>query len=306
MGTSLSRRGELIAMYAGGVRPFTIFLPVLILTSAMAIGVFVLSDQVHPRCVQKLDEIKRNDLGRWTWAAALFTRQRHWYRVGDTLVRIADVDKKNNTYYGMTLLEMDKGRVRRRIYADRVLALSNQFQASDVVIETYGVAPEAREGTAEQAAMLVEQRPQFDLPLPPRFNAFLDISAKPQTMGISELERVFKVRRRQGYNPSLYEVEYYARIGNPAIIVVLMFVAMTYALRADVKRSLIRSGLEMLALLGFGFGVQQVFRSLAIAQVVSAQMSAFGPLLTVLALGLYRSRRWIEPLLPWRHAATSG
>jgi lipopolysaccharide export LptBFGC system permease protein LptF len=281
LGTTLSRRGELTALYASGMAPMRLYAPLLGITGLYALGLFAVTDQVAPRAAVEIDHIVLGQLGRWTQIEAYFSGSRHWFRVGDRLIRIGEIDAKESTYHGVTLLDVKDGRVARRMQVEKVLSTGDSFIGFDVMSERYNA----------DGSLQVERADERVLPLGGVLNAFMDMSSRPRKMTLEELERVYKLRRRQGYNPSLHEGEYYGRLFFPSTVFGLVLVALSYAFRPDLKRSIIRAASECVALVGVMFFIMQTFRSLALSRVVSPQMGAIGPLMLIFGFGLYRVLR---------------
>ena len=280
LGTALSRRGELVAMLSLGLSPLRVFAPVLWASVLFALGTFAMADQVAPRASQAIDRVVLGEIGRWTAVETYFHRPRHWFKVGDQFIRIGEANSDLNAYFGVQLLRVDNGRVFERTSADKVLYQGTDFLGFDVITERFSRKPEA--------PVRIERAEEKVLPLGGVLNAFIPLSSRPQRMTLDELDRVYKLRRRQGYNPALYEAEYYGRLLSAPNLIALVLVALTFAFRPEVKRSLVRASMECVALVGLGFALQQSFGSMAQARVISAQLGALGPLITMLGLGLFR------------------
>ena len=290
VGTSMSRRGEIIAVLSAGISPLRLIAPVLIVVVGYAAMMFVMNDRVMPHAVERIDSIMIGELGRRTQTTAYFSSPRQWFKVGDKFVRVAEVDAAAQTYYGVQVLELELGRVRRKIQSSRVLALGSELVGHDVTIERY-----PKEYDKKPDDLTFEKTSEMILPLERRFNAFLDLSARPQKMTLWELDDVYKLRRRQGYDPRLYQNEFYGRILFPIVIVMLTLVGATFAFTPQMKRSFVRAILEMLAMTLVAFVSRQVFRSFANSGVVSPQMGAIGPALVLLLVALSRLRVMLLP-----------
>lgn len=281
LGTALSRRGELVALLSVGLSPFRLYAPVLLLSAFFSFGVFMVADQLSPRASQAIDRVVLGEVGRWNSIEIYFHRPRHWFKVGDQFIRIGEVNKELNAYFGVQLLRIVDGRVLERTSAEKVLSQGTDFLGFNVVIERFGKKPEA--------PVRIERADEKILPLGGVLNAFTPLSSRPQRMTLEELDRVYKLRRRQGYNPALYEAEFYGRAMSAPVLMALVLVSLTFAFRPEVKRSLVRASIECVGMVGFGFVLQQMFGSLATARVVSAQMGAIAPLLALLIVGVYRT-----------------
>lgn len=280
LGTALSRRGELIALLAVGTSPLRLYLPVLVLSAGFAFGGFIVSDRVAPEASKAIDRVVLGEIGRWNTIELYFHRPRHWFKVGDQFIRIGEINKELNAYFGVELLRIVRGRVVERVTADKVLSQGTDFLGFDVVTERFTWSTEQ--------PIRIERADEKLLPLGGVLNAFYPISSRPQRMTLEELDRVYKLRRRQGYNPALYEAEFYGRALSAPVLLALVLLALTFAFRPEVKRSLVRAALECVGLVGLGFSIQQTCSSLATSRILSAQMGAILPLLILLAAGLWR------------------
>ncbi len=286
LGTQLSRRGELTALFASGMAPMRLFAPLIFVSALFSGGLFVITDQVGPRAAVAIDHIILGELGRWTQIEAYFNGARHWFRIGDHLIRIGEADAKANLYHGVTVFDVQDGHVRSRIEAEKVLPQGDAIVAFDSLSERYG----------KKGELVFERSDERRIVLGGTLNAFFDMSSRPTKMTLSELERVYKMRRRQGYNPSLHEEEYYARLFFPGTVFSLVLISLSFAFQSDVKRSIIVAASECVGLVGIMFFTLQFFRSLAISRAISPQFGAIAPMLLVLFYGLYRLRESVPPL----------
>lgn len=291
VGTSMSRKGEVTAVLSAGISPLRLYLPIAIVAAGFALSLFFVMDRVTPRAVQRIDQIMMNELSRKSYAATYFSMRRQWFKVGDSFVRVGEVDAPARAYYGVDVLELELGRVRRKIHADRVLARESELIGQSVTIESY-----PRTTDPQPDVIAFEKRDELQLPLQKGFNAFLDLSSRPQKMQLDELERVYKLRRRQGYDPRLYYNEFYSRVMFPIVILMLTIVGSVFAFVPSTKRSFVMAILELLVITLVAFVARQAFRSFANSGFVSAQMGAIGPALVLAAIAVWRLRRLLLPL----------
>lgn len=299
VGAGMARRGEIVAVQSAGISPFVLCLPVVVVASVLAAGLFLLTDRLMPQAVTRLDAITLNELGRWSSSQRYFHRQRQWFKVGKQFVHVAAIEPASQTYFGFSVIELEGGHVKRKVSAERAVSVGQEIIGYDVAVANF--RDPQRDGARgnEGAELELESLPQLIMPLERGFNAFLDLSSRPQKMSLGQLHDTFRQRRRLGYNARFYESEFYGRILLPFLVVALVGVGMTYAFRVDVKRSVVRALVELLIITLLAFVIRQTFRSLAQGYLISAQFGAIGPTLILFCWAAYRLLKSTGVPLPW-------
>jgi len=282
LGTQLSRRGEWVAIFSAGIPPRVVYGPILLIVTLFAGGIFWLNDDVVPPAAQGIADIVLGQLHRWNSV----DRHRNWFLGGHRFVRLSEVNPNEKAYYGVLLLDVIDGSVKQKIYADKVSEDKEKFMGSQVIIEKFS-----------GQNLTIEQYPQIALPLPKSFNGFLDLSAWPQNLALTALNSVSLLRREQGYNPILYDVEYFRRIFAPFNTLALAWLCVVLAFVPDVKRLLIRAAFECVVIVLFAYSLRQIFKSLSMDRLISVASGALAPALILAGCALLYGRiQWL-PIL---------
>jgi lipopolysaccharide export system permease protein len=284
-GASLARRNEIIALSAAGISPFVVLAPALVIGAVFSAGLFFVADTLTPIAAGNLERIMAYELGRGS-SGAYFQRHRQWFHTGGKFVRVGAIDSRQQTYFDTSVLTLDGGHVIERVNAAKVRALGAELVAEDVSIERY------KSGELDDATLTVEEAKELILPLERGFNLFLDLFSKPQSMHLRELREVFALRKKHGYNPSIYESEYFGRMGAPFSSWALFALGAVLAFSVKARRSLLMSLFQLLGLTLFAFVLRQTFRAFANDGSLHSAVGAFAPsiVLTCIALYLLRPR----------------
>ncbi len=279
IGTTMSRRGEIVATLSAGISPLRLVFPIIAVCTVYAGLVFLVHDFVTPGAVSRIDTTLSLELGRRSQQAAYFARPRQWFRVNDKFVRVEQIDAAARTYHGVQIFDIQQGRVLQKTEAETVVAVANDLVGSKVMIERY-----PKDGSDE-----ITREPVGDsmLPLDRHFNAFLDMASKPATMRLRQLDEVSSFRLRHGYDPSMYQAELYGRILFPFVLITLTLLGSMFAFAPSSKRPYVQAIGEVLGVTLFAFLTRQAWRSLAGAEIVTPQMGAVGPALTLLLGSVY-------------------
>ncbi len=281
-GASLARRGEIVAMAAAGISPRTVLLPIAIASAAFAAAFFVIADWATPIAATHVERIMAGELGRAS-TEAYFSRHRQWFHTADGFVRVGSIDTRAQTYFDLSITELDHGRVRRRTTAERVVARGEELLASQVTVERY---PDDDRGNLELTSVA-----EMVLPLERGFNLFLDLFSRPQNMHMAELRSVFELRARHGYDPRLYQNEYWGRLTAPLATLALTLLGASIAFAIRPRRSPLWPLVELLGITLLAFAARQGFRALATNGALPTPLAALAPAFTFFALAYYRQRR---------------
>jgi lipopolysaccharide export LptBFGC system permease protein LptF len=236
-----------------------LLVPVLAVMAFFAAIFFVIADRVTPLAATHVERIMAGELGRGS-SSQYFARHRQWFHVGDKFVRVGGIDSRTQSYFDVSIVELDGGHVRSRTTASEVHAIGSDLVGSQVTTERYPNKDDGDLELRELAATI--------LPLERNFNLFLDLFSRPQNMHLSELADVFVLRARHGYDPRIYVNEYWGRIASPFTAFALTLLGATYAYAARVRRSLLFALVELLVLTLCAFALRQSFRALPIVPVV--------------------------------------
>ena len=211
--TLLSRRGELTALYALGVRPLRIALPVLAFSALVGVLLFQLNERVVVRADARVDEIMLRRFNRWgDWAtyhagsAWLKGKQGRVYHLGG---------EQQGGWEPATVLEIAPPfRLSRRIDARRIEPLgAGRWRLLDAVETRYALSDEPGGSVEERRhAVLEESFPETAEDLELR-------SGRPRQLPWRQLREQLQRRQQAGQRVREWELALVERAAQPLQVV---------------------------------------------------------------------------------------
>lgn len=245
--TILSRRGELTALQALGVRPARLAGPVALLAGLLGIGLFWLGEKVVVRADARAEEIQVKRFNRWgDWATYhsgsswLRGRQGRVYHLGE---------QRDGGWEPATILEISPPfRLSRRIDARRIEPSGpGRWRILDAV-ETRYTLQGGPGGTIDErhAAVLLEAFPETPADLELR-------NGRPQQLPWRQLREQVRRREAAGQQSREYEVALAERLAQPVHAVPAALAALALALTLQKPRR--RMPLAGAVALGMGWSM---------------------------------------------------
>ena len=266
--TLLSRRGELIALYALGVRPLRLALPIAAFGAALGLGLFWLGEHVVVGADARAEEIQVKRFNRWgDWATYhsgsswLRGREGRIYHLGPL---------HDGGWEPATLLEIAPPfRLARRIDARRIEPLDGpapsgggaRFRLYDVIETSYGL--EGGPGgtlTERRADVLTLNLPETAADLELR-------SGRPRQLPWRQLREQVRRREQAGQRTREYELALAERAAQPVQVVPAALAALGIAL--SLQRPRRRMPLAGAVAAGMGLSVV-LWAASVVAHAISA------------------------------------
>lgn len=226
--TMLSRRGELTGMFALGVRPLRLALPVAAFAAALGIGLFWLGEKVVVHADARAEEIQVQRFNRWgDWAT--YHAGSFWLRGKEG--RIFHLGPaRDGGWEPATILEIAPPfRLARRIDARRIEPLGpgksgTRWALFDAIETSYGLSGLPGGTISERRADVLE----VDLPETP---ADLELrSGRPSQLPWRQLREQVRRREQAGQRAREYEVALAERGAQPVQVVPAALASMGIAL----------------------------------------------------------------------------
>ncbi len=226
--TLLSRRGELTALYALGVRPLRLAAPVAAFAAVLGVLLFWLGEKVVISADARAEEIQVKRFNRWgDWAT---------YHTGSSWLRGREGrifhlgPPRDGGWEPATVLELAKPfRLARRIDARRIepagLAVGgSRFMLFDATVTTYGLEG-GPGGTIE------EQRADVLVEIFPETAADLELrGGRPRQLPWRQLREQVGRREHAGQRAREYELALAERLAQPVQVVPAALAALGIAL----------------------------------------------------------------------------
>jgi LPS export ABC transporter permease LptG len=239
---TLSRYHELTALKAAGVSLYRVSAPILGLGLAVAVGAGLFQELVLPGLNERGDEVDRVKI-RGQAPRHLQSRQRLWVRSAESrFYRVELLNPGSNDLYGVTILELDPAfRLVGRLDARRAHWTALGWELSDGAYREFGGA-----GTVQTVAF---GWTAFDLK--EEMDDFIRIQKPVNTMSFFELRDYTAQLEAAGFEIRKYLVELYSKLSFPLVNLVMVLVAIPFAIQAPRGGRLFGIGLAIAIMAGY-------------------------------------------------------
>ena len=239
---TLSRHHELTALKAAGLSLYRVSAPILGLGLVIAVGAGLFQEVVLPGLNERGDEVDRVKI-RGEQPRHLQRRHRLWVRNGESrFCRVELLNPGTSDLYGVTILEVDREfRLAGRLDARHAHWSRAGWDMSD------GAYREIRDdGTVETVpfgATAVELKEGIE--------DFLRIEKQVATMSFWELKDYIGRLEAAGFQVRKYLVELYSKLSFPLVNLVMVLVAIPFALQSPRGGRLVGIGLAIVIMASY-------------------------------------------------------
>jgi len=239
---TLSRYHELTALKAAGVSLYRVSAPVLGVGLLVAIGAGLFQELALPALNERGDEVDRVKI-RGQAPKHLQSRQRLWVRSADTrFYRVELLNPATNDLYGVTILEVDRDfRLTGRLDARRAQWTAGGWEVSEGAFRE--VSRDGKVDKVEFGCTALDLKEEMD--------DFLRIQKPVNTMSFRELREYITQLEAAGFQIRKYLVELYSKLSFPLVNLVMVLVAIPFALQSPRGGRLFGIGLAIMIMAGY-------------------------------------------------------
>jgi len=239
---TLSRYHELTALKAAGVSLYRVSAPVLGVGLLVAIGAGLFQELALPALNERGDEVDRVKI-RGQAPKHLQSRQRLWVRSADTrFYRVELLNPATNDLYGVTILEVDRDfRLTGRLDARRAQWTAGGWEVSEGAFRE--VSRDGKVDKVEFGWTALDLKEEMD--------DFLRIQKPVNTMSFRELREYITQLEAAGFQIRKYLVELYSKLSFPLVNLVMVLVAIPFALQSPRGGRLFGIGLAIMIMAGY-------------------------------------------------------
>jgi LPS export ABC transporter permease LptG len=239
---TMSRYHELTALKAAGVSLYRVSAPVLGVGLLVAIGAGLFQELALPALNERGDEVDRVKI-RGQAPKHLQSRQRLWVRSADTrFYRVELLNPATNDLYGVTILELDKEfRLTGRLDARRAHWTAAGWELSDGAYWEVGADGKVQSVPFSWTALDLKEE----------LDDFLRIQKPVSTMSFWELRDYIGQLEAAGFQVRKYLVELYSKVSFPLVNLVMVLVAIPFALQSPRGGRLFGIGLAIMIMAGY-------------------------------------------------------
>jgi LPS export ABC transporter permease LptG/LPS export ABC transporter permease LptF len=219
---ALSRQHELTALKAAGVSLYRVSLPILLLALGVSAGSVVFQETLLPLLNTKGDEVDRIKI-RGELPRHLQRRTQIWYRSSDSrFFRVELLEPAGRQMDGVSVLEIDRNfNLVNRLEARRVEWTPKGWQFERGMFREF-----SPDGSVQAVPFTLTS-----LELPESIDEFNQIQKPADTMSFRELRAYLIKLQEGGHQVGKYLVQLYAKLSFPLIHVILVLVAIPFALQ---------------------------------------------------------------------------
>jgi len=279
----LARTHELTAVRAGGISLFRVAVP-FITASAIVAGLsFAAHDAVLPYSNQKANQLR--DQIRNRSPRSYRQPERRWvFGSQGLLFNFSDFNRTHNEFQDLSVIRFQPGTfdIAERIFSPHAMWEDGSWVLRDGWIRTFD--------TDSVAYTAFDRRAFADFD-PPDY--FVQDWKAPDQMNYRELRSYVRDLERRGYNTRELRVGLYRKIAVPAVCMVMVIVALPFALRVERRGPVFAIAVSIMLVFVY-FGVLQAFGKLGEVAALPPLMAAWAPNLLFAGLGLYltATARW--------------
>ena len=239
---TLSRYHELTALKAAGVSLYRVSAPVLGVGLLVAVGAGLFQELALPVLNERGDEVDRVKI-RGQAPKHLQSRQRLWVRSADTrFYRVELLSPATNDLYGVTILELDREfRLTGRLDARRAHWTTGGWELSEGAYREVGADGKVQTVPFGWTAMDLKEE----------LEDFLRIQKPVSTMSFWELRDYIAQLETAGFQIRKYLVELYSKLSFPLVNLVMVLVAIPFALQSPRGGRLFGIGLAIVIMAGY-------------------------------------------------------
>jgi LPS export ABC transporter permease LptG len=280
--TVLERQHELTAIKAAGISLYRLTVPILLVATVSAAGLWVLGEIVVPssnREAQRLlDRIKGRDTARSYMAS-----DRQWLlsRDGDTLYNFLRYDHPSKTLIRFTMYRIDDNmNLRFHLFTRRARYINGEWLAdSGWFRQFYSDGTDQFRRITSPMALDIAEDPTY----------FGQEYRRPSEMSMGELRAYIEELVDSGYRPANLMVRWYQKFTYPLSAFVMVLLALPFALSRGGRRATTMQGVAIALLLGIAYSmVVALFGRLGDIEILPPILGAWAP---VLLAGLFAVNR---------------
>ncbi|RDI42677.1 LPS export ABC transporter permease LptG [Aquicella lusitana] len=276
----LSSHRELAVMRAAGFSIRRIVYSVLLAALALVLAISIVGEWIAPSLSYKAEMHKESAKNG---GQVVVTGAGVWFHVDNNFIHVQQVVGRQ-LLEGVTRYQFnDKHQLQAAYFAKKLSYRDNQWRMSDVVKTSF---------YPERTKSQLFTEAAWDL----KFNSnLLNVGlVEPSDMSLPKLVKFARYLHQNGLQSSEYQYEFWQRIFQPFISLVMIFLAIPFVLGAF-STSTLGWRIVIGILVGFVFFISNAFLGqLCIVFQVPAVLAAFLPLAAFLVFGLFLFNRLVK------------
>jgi LPS export ABC transporter permease LptG len=272
---TLSRWHELTALKAAGISLYRVSAPILLTGLLISIGAGLFQEFLLPILSERGEEVDRVKI-RGQLPRHLQARARLWLRSTDTrFYRVELLNPATSALYGVSVFEID-----------RAFRLVSRLDARQARWSPAGweFVDGARREIDDVGRITTVPFARAAVDLPETIEDFTEIQKPPASMSYRELREYVARLEAAGFQARKYLVDMYAKLSAPLENLIMVLVAIPFALQAPRGGRLYGTGLAIAIMAGY-LVVDRSARALGQADLLPPLLAAWTANVTFLGIG---------------------
>lgn len=242
----MNKNNEITALKSSGLSVYVLLRPVLVIGVVATIGLFLLSEVIVPVTISKANKIWSRDVKK---KPLLTSRQKNiWIKGKRSIYHISFYNPKKDIISGIALNYFDADfQLIKRIEARQGIYENGQWKCIDLMEQVLGP-----NGTDYQVTFY-DQR-VVDLHLSPQ--DLRRVVKKSEEMNIAELFAYIQDVEAEGYDATIYRVDFHAKFAIPFVCIIMCIIATSIAVKPRIREGIsisIAYGIGIIFLYGVTF-----------------------------------------------------
>ena len=272
---TLTRYHELTALKAAGMSLYRASAPILLLAVVVAIGSGMFQELALPVLNERGDEVDQVKI-RGQQPRHLQSRSRLWLRSGDTrFYRVELLSPMTGELYGVTVLEVDdRFRLQYRLDARKAHWTPRGWDVSDGALREISASGNVSTVPFQYAAIEMEEK----------LADFTQIQKPVSAMSYLELRDYVSRLQAAGFQVKKYLVDLYSKLSSPLKNLIMVLVAIPFALQSPRGGRLFGIGLAIAIMVAYTV-VHYIALAFSRADLLPPMLAAWAANIIFLGIG---------------------
>jgi lipopolysaccharide export system permease protein len=224
----MNRNNELLAVRSSGISVYFLIRPAVLAGIVMSFSMFFLGETVIPVSMAKANYIRYHVLKKQD--SLLSAQKDIWIKSENRLIHINFYDPSKQSVAGVTISTMGEGFfLESRIDAQKGTYAGGKWIFENIIEQNH---------VKDQLDYDVKRVKEKTIPLAFKPEDLGAVTQKSNEMSYSELKHFVKKVKAEGYDPTTYRVDMYAKIAFPFICIIMVLTGSATGMRAFAKNNI--------------------------------------------------------------------
>jgi lipopolysaccharide export system permease protein len=275
---SLSRHGELTAMFSSGISLFGVTRPILSMALLISLATLTFNEVLLPIHVQKTNHVFRQQVQGKTDLTLKLGQV--WFKEENAIVNIRLANPREKSLYGVFVFKMNEHfQIISNLEADSAIFSDGRWVGNKVQIRRFD--PETSD------LLSVKVLRNQDLGFRKNPEEFQNVKIQREEMNFQKLWQLSRKLKQEGYDATGYEVDMHTRLSAPFACIIMAFLGVPFALRGS-RRTGLAMGVAVSVSIGIAYYfINAILIAFGYSSVLPPVVAAWAANILFFLLGLY-------------------